>query len=289
MNVLKRGLYTKLKNAFVVAFGSFLFVVAIQMFILPAGIFVGGLTGILQLLVWAAESMLGIDISLGGLVFVANMPILWLAWNSIGKRFAILTIISVGLQSVFFEIVPIHIFSDDMLLNAVFGGALIGLGSGFILKIGASGGGMDVISQFMSIKFDGSVGKHSFSINVVVILLAGLVGGWEIALYTILTMYIASAIVDRVHTVHQNLTLYIVTKKQDNMIQEIWSNLYRGITILEGKGAYTKEPVSTLMMVVSSYELYEALEIINSVDEAAFTNVVRSERVQGNFIKKKPK
>ena len=267
--------------------GTFLFVVAMQMFITPANLYAGGLTGIIQLIILFINSVFGIEVSLGILILLFNIPILWLAWHSVGKRFAILTIFSVILQFFFFEIIPELYFSNDMLLNTVFGGVLIGVGAGIILKIGASTGGMDVVSQYMSIKHNGSVGKYSFIINAFIILLAGYVQGWEIALYTIISIYITSTVVDHIHTSHQNLTLYIITDKEEEIIEAIWSQLYRGITLLDGRGAYTKQKKSILMIVLSSYELYEVLAIIKSVDEKAFANAVRSEAVQGNFAKKK--
>ena len=120
-------------------------------------------------------------------------------------------------------------------------------------------------------------------------MIAGLTQGWETALYTIISIYITSVVIDKIHTVHQNLTLYIVTSKEDEMIKSLQQQLYRGITILEGRGAYSKNDKSVLMMVLSSYELYEALAVIKMVDEQAFTNVVQSEMVQGYFVKKEIK
>ena len=274
MNFIKNEvLSVKIKNLSIMLIGNLLIVLAINMFITPANLYTGGLTGI--------------ELSLGTLVFVFNIPILYLAWRSIGKRFAVLSMVAVVIQSVMLEMVPIGQFSEDILLNAVFGGVLVGAGIGMILKIGGSTGGMDIIFQYISMKYDGSFGKYSFSINAIIILIAGLTQSWETALYTIICIYITSVVVDRIHTIHQNLTLYIVTTKEEEMIETILKHLYRGITVLEGRGAYTKNNKSVLMLVLSSYELYEVLAIIKSVDEHSFTNVVRSEMIQGNFVKKK--
>ena len=277
----------KIKIALILLVGSCLFAVALNMFIGPGGLYVGGLTGLLQMLITLFDEFFGIELSLGSLLFICNVPILWLAWKSVGKRFAILTIVVVILQSILLEFVPTYRFSDDMMLNAIFGGVLVGVGSGIILKIGASSGGIDVISQVMSYKFNGSVGKYSFIINIFIIFAAGYYQSWEVAMYTIMAMYITSVLVDRVHTIHKNLTLYIVTQKEEEITKAIWADLYRGITQLEASGAYTKEKRSVLMLVLSSYELYETLEIIKTVDPTAFVNVVRSETVVGNFVKKR--
>lgn len=288
MNFIKNEvLSVKIKNLSIMLIGNLLIVLAINMFITPANLYTGGLTGIAQLIIEFLSAGLGIELSLGTLVFVFNIPILYLAWQSIGKRFAVLSMVAVVIQSVMLEMVPIGQFSEDILLNAVFGGVLVGAGIGMILKIGGSTGGMDIIFQYISMKYDGSFGKYSFSINAIIILIAGLTQSWETALYTIICIYITSVVVDRIHTIHQNLTLYIVTTKEEEMIETILKHLYRGITVLEGRGAYTKNNKSVLMLVLSSYELYEVLAIIKSVDEHSFTNVVRSEMIQGNFVKKK--
>ena len=290
MNILKNEQVSiKLKNLGIMIIGVFLYVLAMNMFISPANLYTGGVTGIAQLIIAFASSAFGIQLSLGGLIFLLNVPLLYLALRSIGKRFAVLSILTVVLQSIILELVPMGKFSDDILLNAVFGGVLIGVGVGMILKIGASTGGTDIVSQYISMKFNGSFGKYSFGINAVIILLAGITQGWETALYTIISIYITSVVVDRIHTIHQNLTLYIVTSKEDEMIKSLQQQLYRGITILEGRGAYSKNDKSVLMMVLSSYELYEALAVIKMVDEQAFTNVVQSEMVQGYFVKKEIK
>jgi len=287
MNVLNRQTKARLKNAVVLLLGSFLFAVAINVFISPGGLYVGGVTGILQLTVMFVYDLFDVKLSLGLLVFMVNLPLLILAWRSVGKRFAMLTIITVVLQSVLLEIVPAVGFSDDPMLNAIFGGVLIGIGSGLIFKIGASGGGMDVILQVLSSKFNGPIGKYSFVINIFVILVAGYYQSWEVAMYTIMTIYITSVLIDRIHTIHQNLTLYVVTEKEDEVVGAIWLQLSRGITVLEGAGAYSKQRRSVLMLVLSSYELYETIETVKQADDKAFINVVRSEAIVGHYLKKK--
>ncbi|MTN10770.1 YitT family protein, partial [Turicibacter sanguinis] len=193
MNFIKNEvLSVKIKNLSIMLIGNLLIVLAINMFITPANLYTGGLTGIAQLIIEFLSAGLGIELSLGTLVFVFNIPILYLAWRSIGKRFAVLSMVAVVIQSVMLEMVPIGQFSEDILLNAVFGGVLVGAGIGMILKIGGSTGGMDIIFQYISMKYDGSFGKYSFSINAIIILIAGLTQSWETALYTIICIYITS-------------------------------------------------------------------------------------------------
>jgi len=277
----------KLKHAGILFFGSLLFAISINIFIGPGGLYVGCITGLLQILVMFAYDFYGIQLSLGLLIFVMNVPLLWMAWASIGRRFAILTLVSVILQSILIEVVPYVAFSEDMMLNGIFGGVIMGFGSGIILKIGASGGGVDVLSQVLAYKFDGTVGKYVMYINIIVLAIAGLYQNWEVAMFTMIGMYITTVIIDRIHTIHRNLTMFIITEKEDEVIGAIWLQLARGITVTDSKGAFHRQKVSTLMMVLSSHELYEAAETIKSVDEKAFINVVSSEAVFGNFSKTK--
>lgn len=160
------------------------------------------------------------------------------------------------------------------------------LGSGTILKYGGSTGGLDILSQYLSMKKQGSFGQYSFYVNCIIITLAGFLQGWEIALYTILLMFVQMQVVDRIHTPHKSYTVFIVTNKQEEVIDSLQSRLGRGITIINAEGAYTHTNRSLLMMVVSSYELYIALRLLNEVDPQSFTNVLQSSQVQGNFGRK---
>ena len=160
------------------------------------------------------------------------------------------------------------------------------LGSGTILKYGGSTGGLDILSQYLSMKKQGSFGQYSFYVNCIIITIAGFLQGWEIALYTILLMFVQMQMVDRIHTPHKSYTVFIVTTKQDEVIQTLQARLGRGITIINAEGAYTHTNRSLLMMVVSSYELYIALQLLNEVDPHSFTNVLQSSQVQGNFGRK---
>ena len=287
MKGLNQKIKTRIKTASTLLLSSLLFATAINVFISPSDLYTGGITGLLLLMVMFIYDLFGIKLSLSILVLAINIPLLLIAWRSIGKRFARLTVITVILQSIFLEVVPDLGFSDDLMLNAIFGGVLLGAAAGIVFRIGGSGGGMDIILQMLSYKFDGSIGKYSFTINLFIIIVAGYYQSWEIAMYTIMTIFIIATVVDRIHTVHKNLTLYIVTAKETEVIDAVWLKLNRGITVLEASGAYTKEQRSVLMVVLSSYELYETVEMIESVDEKVFINVVKSEAVIGNYLKRK--
>ncbi len=249
MEMKKEPITKQLLNYAIIIFGTFLYVLAMNMFITPAALYTGGVTGIAQLLNLLLKVLFNVELGLGVLIFLLNVPILYLGWKTIGRRFTLLSIFAVIIQFIMFELVPIGQFSEDVLLNSVFGGVLIGLGAGMVLKVGGSTGGMDIISQYISQKYSGSLGTYSFAINAFIILIAGFTQSWEVALYTIISIYITSTLIDKIHTIHQNLTLYIVTDKEDEMVKAIYDQVYRGVTVLEGRGGYTKQDKSVLMIL----------------------------------------
>ncbi|WP_317327072.1 YitT family protein [Turicibacter sanguinis] len=287
MGILTSERFKKeLKSLAIISVGTILFAIGINWFINPSGLYVGGVTGISQLVSRILYSTLGIKINLGLLIWSINVPLLLLAYKFIGKRFTYHTLYTVTFLTICLNVIPEKTFSEDVLLNIVVGGMIYALGSGTILKYGGSTGGLDILSQYLSMKKQGSFGQYSFYVNCIIITIAGFLQGWEIALYTILLMFVQMQMVDRIHTPHKSYTVFIVTTKQDEVIQTLQARLGRGITIINAEGAYTHTNRSLLMMVVSSYELYIALQLLNEVDPHSFTNVLQSSQVQGNFGRK---
>lgn len=287
MDILTSERFKKeLKSLAIISVGTILFAIGINWFINPSGLYVGGVTGISQLVSRILYSTLGIKINLGLLIWSINVPLLLLAYKFIGKRFTYHTLYTVTFLTICLNVIPEKTFSEDVLLNIVVGGMIYALGSGTILKYGGSTGGLDILSQYLLMKKQGSFGQYSFYVNCIIITIAGFLQGWEIALYTILLMFVQMQMVDRIHTPHKSYTVFIVTTKQDEVIQTLQARLGRGITIINAEGAYTHTNRSLLMMVVSSYELYIALQLLNEVDPHSFTNVLQSSQVQGNFGRK---
>lgn len=274
------------RSLLAIVVGATLIGVAMNWFIASAGLYVGGVTGISQLIVRTVYGQFGFNINLGLLVWVINIPLLFIAYKVIGKRFALTTLFTVTMTTLMFNIVPRETISDDLFLNLIFGGALNAAGMGIVLKYGGSTGGFDVLFQYLSMKKSGSFGRYSFYVNCVIIAAAGYLEGWETAFYTILLIFIQMQVVDHVHAPHHRYTIFIVTNKREEVIETLQKRLERGITVMNGEGAYTQQSRSVLMMVVASYEVYIALQTLHQVDPFAFTNVLQSAQIQGNFERK---
>ena len=254
-------------------------------FLIPANVYASGFTGIAQLLSSVLKEFAPFNISTGILLFILNIPVTIIGWLKVGRSFTIYSFISVFLTSFFLEVIPVISLSPDILLNAVFGGVIAAVGVGITLKWGASTGGMDIIAMILSRMKDKPVGTYFFLMNAVIITSAGFLYGWEKALYTLVTLYASTRVIDAIHTRHEKLTAMIVTKKSNELREAIHSKLMRGITTLPAKGAFSGEAKEMMIIVISRYELYEIEQIIKEVDPNAFTNIVQTTGIFGFFRK----
>ncbi|MFT8323388.1 MAG: YitT family protein [Bacillus sp. (in: firmicutes)] len=267
------------KKLSIVIIGALLNAIAMNCFLIPADVYASGFAGVAQLI--ASVSPL----STGILLFLLNLPVAILGWIKVGKSFTFYSFLSVAFMSLFLELIPVNAYADDILLNAVFGGVIAAVGVGFTLKVGASTGGMDIVAMILSRMQDKPVGTYFFTLNSIIILTAGYLYGWEKALYTLVTLYAATRVIDAIHTRHQKLTVMIVTKKSDELKVAIYEKLVRGITMIPAKGAFSNEERDMMMIVITRYELFDLERVIKEVDPQAFTNIVQTTAIFGFFRK----
>ncbi|RLL45048.1 YitT family protein [Oceanobacillus piezotolerans] len=273
------------KRIIIVIIGALLNAVSLNYFLIGANVYASGFTGAAQLISSFFIDYLGIGLSTGILLFVLNIPVLILGWYRVGRGFTIYSIVSVVCSTIFLEILPVVSLSEDIILNAVFGGVISGIGIGFTLKHGASTGGLDIIAMILSRKKDKPIGNYFMLMNGIIIVLSGVLYEPENALYTMVTLYVSTRVIDAIHTRHEKVTAMIITLKADELQQAIHKRLVRGITILPAKGAYTKSEKSMLYLVITRYELYDLEQVINEVDPHAFTNIVETAGIYGLFRK----
>ncbi|GGN60415.1 YitT family protein [Oceanobacillus indicireducens] len=273
------------KRIFIVIIGAFLLAVSLNFFLITANVYASGFAGAAQLLSSVFQDFLGMHIGTGIFLFILNIPVFILGWFKVGKGFTIYSGISVLFSTIFLEVMPVIALSEDIMLNAVFGGVIAGAGIGISLKIGASTGGMDIIAMLLSRVNDKPVGTYLMALNGIIILLAGVLYSPENALYTLIALYVTTRVIDMIHTRHVKLTVMIVTQKPEELQEAIHSRFIRGITFLPAQGAYTKIEKKMVYLVLSRYELYDVEKIIKEVDPDAFTNVVETTAVYGYFRK----
>ncbi|ENQ3080489.1 TPA: YitT family protein [Bacillus pseudomycoides] len=273
------------KKLVVVIVAGLLNAIGMNLFLTPAKVYASGFAGLSQLLSQVLGDFLSIHISTGVLFSLFNIPVVILAWKKVGKSFTFFSFLSVAFMTLFLEIVPVKAVSHDIILNAIFGGLISAVGVGLALKWGASTGGLDIIAMILSRRKGKPVGTYFFLFNAIIIIAAGYLYGWEKALYTLVTLYVSSRIIDAIHTRHVKITAFIVTKNGAEVRKAIHERLVRGITSVPATGAFTNENKEMLMIVITRYELYELERIIKKVDPGAFTNVLETVGVFGLFRK----
>jgi uncharacterized membrane-anchored protein YitT (DUF2179 family) len=278
-------LWSQTQKFIIILIGALLNAIAMNFFLIPADVYASGFAGISQLVSRITIEFTPFSISTGTLLLLLNIPVAILGWRKIGKSFTLYSFISVVLMSLFLEVLPIKQVSEDLLLNSVFGGVIAALGVGITLKWGASTGGLDIIAMILSRMKDKPVGTYFFLMNAIIILTAGFLFGWEKALYTLVTLYASTRVIDAIHTRHVKLTAMIITKKAEDLKKAIHSKLVRGITTVPAKGGFTNEDKDLLLIVITRYELYDLERIIKEVDPNAFTNIVQTTGIFGFFRK----
>ncbi|WP_306983640.1 YitT family protein [Alkalicoccobacillus murimartini] len=272
-------MFKEIQKIMIIIIGSALLAASLNFFLIPADVFASGFTGVSQLI---ASTF---DLSTGLLLFLLNIPVAILGWKKVGKSFTIYSFISVAITSIFLEVLPEYAFSQDILLNAVFGGVLGAVGAGLMLRWGASSGGLDIIALVLARYSDRPVGIYFFVLNSLIVFAAGVLFDPEKALYTLVALYVTSRVIDAIHTRYVKLTAMIVTKHAEELRTAIHERLTRGITRVPAKGGYTSDDKEVLFIVLTRYELYDLKTIINDVDPTAFTNIVETASVYGLFNK----
>ncbi|MFD0048796.1 YitT family protein [Actinomycetes bacterium NPDC127524] len=262
---------------FNIILGSVIVGVAYNLFLIPHQILSSGLSGI--------AIMLGIltPFNTGILNFLLNLPLLILGWSKLGKQFILFTILSVVVLSVSLYLIPVHAISHEPILSSLFGGVITGIGIGLIFRASGSSGGFDIVAMLLTKKRDFPLGALISAMNGIVVIASGFVFNWDAALNTMVAIFATGKVIDTIHTNHIKLTLMIVTKKGEEMKGKLLSNLYRGITVIDGEGAYTGEGQKILMVVITRYQLTDVKTMINDVDGNAFVNITETAEVMGSF------
>ncbi|MFX3623333.1 MAG: YitT family protein [Ectobacillus sp.] len=266
-----------MRKLFGVIIGSLLVAIAFNMFLIPHKILSSGISGV--------AIIIGIltPFNAGIVNFLLNVPILILGYIGLGKRFIFNTILSVFVISAGMYVIPAQALATDALLSSLFGGVIAGAGIGLVLNCYGSTGGFDVIGMLLSRKKDIQLGGFLILLNAAVIIVSGFFFDWDSALNSLLSIFVTGKVIDAIHTKHRKLTLMIVTSKAEEMKECLLSSVVRGITLLEGEGAYSSEKKRVLMTVISKEELLGIKSLISDTDPQAFVNITETVEVLGLF------
>ena len=283
---MKNFLKHEAKKIIFIAVGSLITSIGVVWFLNPAGLYTGGLTGVVQLLINVVYKANGTTLNLGLFVFIFNIPIIIYGLLKMSKKFIYYSIYAIALQSLFLGLIPVTIIlEEDILSNALVGGILVGVGVGMSFRVGGSSGGFDIIFQNIALKKNIPVGTQSFSVNMIIIGAAGAFFGWTIAVYTIIRVLITNLVIDKIHTSYNYIKIEVITEKGDEIAHLLVTKTKHGVTVTSGLGAFSNKKKDILHTIISSYELNKFVVMIKEIDESAFISISTVKKVVGNFTK----
>jgi uncharacterized membrane-anchored protein YitT (DUF2179 family) len=266
-----------------IIFGAILMGVGIEEFLVPNRILDGGIVGISIILSHLTGVKLGI------FIFVLNIPFFFIGYKQIGKTFALSTLLGIAVLSVTTALLHnVPALTEDLLLATVFGGIVLGVGVGIVIRYGGSLDGTEIMAILINKRTPFSVGEIIMFFNVFIFAIAGFVFGWDRAMYSLLAYYIAFKTIDIVIAgLDESKSAWIISEQHKEIGETILARLGRGVTYLKGEGAYTGDDKNVIFCVITRLEEAKLKEIVQEIDPNAFLAVANISEVRGGRFKKK--
>lgn len=274
------------KRIFVIGIASVIIAANIATFVRVGDLYPGGVTGLTILIQRIAEVFFHFQIPYTPINLLLNAVPIYIGFRYIGKKFTIYSCVVIVLSGVLTDMIPRHAVTYDPLLISVFGGIISGVTVSLCLMMNATTGGTDFIAIFLSEKKGVDSWNIILCINIVILCAAGLLFGWDRALYSIIFQYTSTQIVQTLYQKYQRKTLFIVTNHPTQICEVIFKVSNHGATILEGKGSYENASRNIVYSVVSSAESKKVIHAIREADPQAFINAIRTEQLTGRFYNK---
>lgn len=284
----KRGAIRKdVARLGVVLLGALLMAVNIRIFVRAGHLYPGGATGLSLLIIRLLKKFAGISVPYAPVNILLNSIPVYIGFRYIGKKFTGFSLVMILANSLLVDLLPTHAITYDPLLIAIFGGMINGLAISLCLLVGATSGGTDFISIYISKR----TGKDAFNIilgmNAVILGIAGLNFGWDKALYSIVFQYFSTQVLHLLYRNYQKVTMFIVTEYPEKVSQMIYDVCRHGSTMIEGKGGYEGSNRTVVYSVIDAPENGRVIQEIYKIDPHAFVNSVQTKELRGNFYYKK--
>lgn len=276
----------EVKSIILVALSAACMAFNINSFVNVVGLYPGGFNGIALLVQRAGASFFQVGIAFSLISYPLNILALLLSYKSLGRRFLIYTCLSVGLCGLLTDIIPALPITDDVLLASVFGGIINGVCISLAMIVGGSTGGLDILANVYGHKLNKDPWNITLGVNCLILLAAGLLFGWDKALYSIIFQYASTQIIHLLYKKYQQATLFIISDQYQQIYQTIMEHTHHSATVLDGTGCFTNEEKKLIYSVVSGQQVKSLIREIRKVDGKAFINIVKTTELDGRFIYK---
>ena len=268
----------KLLEYLLITVGVGVAVVGLNIFLVPGRIAAGGVSGIATILyhLW--------NVPLGLSIIVLNIPLFVFGLKFLGKNFAVRTVYALLLYSVAAELIPVPAASFDPFIACIYGGVLVGIGIGLVVRMGGTTGGTDMAAKLLSERFRTiGLGAFLFGIDFIIIAAAGIVFDPEVALYAIASLFVTTKVIDFMTVgLSASKAFYIISEKSDEIADAILTQMDRGVTSFAGKGRFSKKDKDILLCVLKwRTEGARLKRLVKAIDKDAFVIVADVKEVLG--------
>ena len=275
---MKLSKRTKYIGGFIgIAVGAILAAYGIQGFIVYSGLSGGGVGGIALLLYYT------VNLPIGVVTFILNVPLLVLGWREVDKQFVFKTIWGLVIFSFFLDLFigvqPLDF--DDVFLGSLYGGVILGVSTAIVFHFGGSLGGTDIVSKIIQRKYGVPMGTSALAINGVIILISWAILGPKAALYTLVMLFVYGRVLDVIQSGVPTKSITIISDHSEALVDRIMLDLGRGATFLHGRGAYSCEPKDIIICVVSLPEIGRLKRAVREIDPQAFIIIQNAGEVLG--------
>lgn len=270
-------------NLCLISAGSIVFGIGLKSIAIPHGFITGGISG-LTLLFYYVSGLL----SPGLWYLIVNIPIFLIGWIHISRRFFLYSLYGVAVLSLTIDLIGFTLPIKEPILAVLAGGVLMGAGSGLVLQSLGSAGGLDIIGIILNQKFSVRLGTFYFCFNLVIFAVSFGFLDTDLVLYSLFMSFISSQTLDYVLAFsNQRKMVFIISDLNDRIAGEIHTRLSRGVTFLDGSGAYTGKTKKIILTVVHNYQLKRLEEAVLSIDPAAFIITENTFNVLGRGFSKR--
>lgn len=267
----------------IVIIASLLYAWNLCCFAKSADLLPGGISGVSLLLQHIIKSIFHVTVPYSVFNILLNLFPVYIGFRYIGKKFTLYSILTILLSSIFVDILPDYIFTTDILLISIFGGLINGFAIALCLNVGTTTGGTDFISIYMSQQKGMDAWNYILFGNVIILLIAGAMFGWSIALYSIIYQFCSTQIIQMLYKRYQKETLFIISDKADEIYRLIKDTTNHDATLFHGIGCYEAKEKEMIYSVINTDARRQLIPLIHSVAPHAFINVVKTEELAGRF------
>lgn len=281
----KSPVWKELKRLLLILLASVIMAVNIKSFVRTGGLLPGGFNGLTLLVQNIAQQYFHITLSFSIINFLLNAVPAVISYRMIGKKFTIYSCIMIVATSTLTDILPGTALTYDVLLICIFGGIINGFAISLCLMGRATSGGTDFIAVALSERLNIDAWNYIFLGNAAMLIVAGLLFGWDKALYSIIFQFTSTQIVQMLNQRYKKATLFIVSNQSDEIYEKIKNATHHGATLFHGTGLYNGEARTMVYSVISGDQVKKVTKKIRALDEKAFINVIKTDQVAGRFYR----